>query len=236
MGSRIPSLVVIGLAAVMFAPPAAAQQAQQQPVAIDNYFPKQLPRGQVTVISVTVPGRVMPQSAEFAPAAGLTITGIKNAGGGQGQAAWWDITVNVASDAAPGPRTLTLVLPMGRRTTPFTFTVGNHAVQISALNAPAVSANRPTVDLQFTAADSANDLGESPYVWFLMRCGPGEPETGMVRGKAADGTVRASIPNPRTLAKIGLTAAAARCDLQTRVIDASGLESNTLNTAVEFRN
>lgn len=240
MYSGIPSLVVIGLAVLTFAgpgaPTSAAQQPQQQPVNIDNYFPKLLPRGQSTIISVTVPGRVMPQSAEFSPAAGITVTGIKAAGGGQGQAAWWELTVNVANDAAPGPRTLTLTLPMGRRTNAFAFTVANHGLLISALSVPATQANRPTVDLQFTAADPANDLGESPYVWFLMRCGPGEPETGMVRGKAAGGTVRASIPNPRTLVKIGLTAAAARCDLQTRVVDSNGIESNTLNTAVEFRN
>ena len=165
---------------------------------IDNYFPKQLPRGQSAVINVAVPGRAMPESAEFSPAAGITVAGIKAAGGGQGAVGWWEITVNVANDAAPGPRTLTLVLPMGRRTNPFRFTVANHGVMISALSVAAAQANRPTVDLQFTAADTANDLGESPYVWFMLRCGPGEPETGVVRGKAAGGAVRASIPNPRT--------------------------------------
>jgi hypothetical protein len=163
------------------------------------------------------------------------VTGIRPAGGAQG-AAWWEITVTVANDAAPGPRTLTLALPMGRRTNPFSFTVANHGLTISALSVPATPVNRPTVDLQFTAADPANDLGDSPYVWFMLRCGPGEPETGMVRGSATGGAVRASIPNPRTLSKIGLTAAANRCDLQTRVIDSNGIESNTLNTAVEFRN
>ena len=212
-----------------------AQQGQQQPVNIDNYFPKQLPRGQSAVINVAVPGRAMPASAEFSPAAGITVTGIRPAGGVQG-AAWWEITVNVANDAAPGPRTLTLALPMGRRTNPFSFIVANHGLTISALSVPATPVNRPTVDLQFTAADPANDLGNSPYVWFMLRCGPGEPETGMVRGNATGGAVRASIPNPRTLSKIGLTAAANRCDLQTRVIDSNGIESNTLNTAVEFRN
>ena len=236
----IRSLVLLGLTVLTFAGPgapvSAAQQPQQQPVNIDNYFPKQLPRGQSTIISVTVPGRVMPESAEFSPAAGITVAGIKAAGGGQGAVGWWDITVNVANDAAPGPRALTLTLPMGRRTNPFRFTVANHGLTISAFSVAATPASRPTVDLQFTAADPANELGESPYVWFMLRCGPGEPETGMVRGKATGGAVRASIPNPRTLTKIGLTAAANRCDLQTRVIDSHGIESNTLNTAVEFRN
>ena len=240
MYSGARSLIVVAFTCLACLGPgarvSAAQQPQQQPVNIDNYFPKQLPRGQSTIISVTVPGRAMPASAEVSPAAGITVAGIKAAGGGQGAVGWWEITVDVANDAAPGPRTLTLTLPMGRRTNPFRFTVANHGLVISALSVAAAQANRPTVDLQFTAADTANDLGESPYVWFLLRCGPGEPETGVVRGKAAGGAIRASIPNPRTLTKIGLTSAAARCDLQTRVIDSTGIESNTLNTTVEFRN
>jgi hypothetical protein len=166
MYSGIRCFAAIGLLVVAFAGPgapvSAAQQPQQLPVNIDNYFPKQLPRGQSTIISVTVPGRVMPESAEFSPAAGITVAGIKAAGGGQGAVGWWEISVNVANDAAPGPRALTLVLPMGRRTNPFKFTVANHGLMISQLTAAAAQANRPTVDLQFTVADAANDLGESP--------------------------------------------------------------------------
>lgn len=214
----------------------AAQQPQQQPVNIDSFFPKQLPRGRSTVISVAVPGRAVPQSAEFSPAAGITVSGIKQGGGGQGALGWWEITVNIANDAAPGNRALTLVLPMGR-TNPFTFTIASHAPSISALSIVSAQTNQPTVDLQFTAADASADLGDTPNVWFMLRCGPGEPETGVVRGKVSGGgVVRASIPNPRTFKGPGAPAAGNRCDLQARTSDSNGIESNTLNTTVEFRN
>ena len=47
--------------------------------------------------------------------------------------------------------------------------------------------------------------------------------------------VRAALPNlPKAAA--GGTAAAGKCDVQVRITDSIGIESNTLKTAVEFRN
>jgi hypothetical protein len=89
------------------------------------------------------------------------------------------------------------------------------------------------VELQLAAADAAGDLGDAPYVWFTAGCG-GEPVVGAVRGKVSAGLVRAALPNPRTAA--GDAPSAGKCDLQVRVTDSLGIDSNTLKTTVEFRN
>jgi hypothetical protein len=233
MYSATRCLTVIGFTFLAcLGPGAHVGDAQQpQPIAIDSFFPKQLPRGQSTVISVVVPGGAMPQSVEFSPSAGVTVSSIVRSGNGP---AWRDVTVNVAADAAPGSRTLVFVMPMGR-SNPLTVTIASHAPSISALSIVSAQSNQPTVDLQFTAADQSNDLGDSPYVWFTLSCG-GEAEQGVVRGKVSGGgVVRASIPKPRASAGRG-TPATGRCDLAVRTSDASSIESNTLKTTVDLKN
>lgn len=233
MYSATRGLTVIGFTFLAcLGPGAHVSDAQQpQPIAIDSFFPKQLPRGQSTVISVVVPGGAMPQSVEFSPSAGVTVSSIVRSGNGP---AWRDVTVNVAADAAPGSRTLVFVMPMGR-SNPLTVTIASHAPSISALSIVSAQSNQPTVDLQFTAADQSNDLGDSPYVWFTLGCG-GEAEQGVVRGKVSGGgVVRASIPKPRASAGRG-TPATGRCDLAVRTSDSSGIESNTLKTTVDLKN
>ena len=141
----------------------------------------------------------------------------------QGALTWSELRIEVAADAPTGDRTLALVLPMGR-TTPVTITVPSHVPKISELRLLSVQSNPPTLDVQFVAADASADLGDSPYVWFMIGCG-GELLPGIVHGKG-NSVVRASVPSP----------ASGRCDLQVRVIDALGIESNTLRTRVEFKN
>ena len=118
---------------------------------------------------------------------------------------------------------MAILLPIGR-TTPVTITVPSHVPKISELRLLSVQSNPPTLDLQFLASDPSADLGASPHVWFMMGCG-GELVPGIVHGKG-NSVVRASIPGP----------ASGRCDLQVRVIDGLGIESNTLRTTVEFKN
>ena len=233
MYSATRCLTVIGFTFLAcLGPGAHVGDAQQpQPIAIDSFFPKQLPRGQSTVISVVVPGGAMPQSVEFSPSAGVTVSSIVRSGNGP---AWRDVTVNVAADAAPGSRTLVFVMPMGR-SNPLTVMIASHAPSISALSIVSAQSNQPTVDLQFTAADQSNDLGDSPYVWFTLSCG-GEAEQGVVRGKVSGGgVVRASIPKPRASAGRS-TPATGRCELAARTSDASSIESNTLKTTVDLKN
>jgi hypothetical protein len=73
----------------------------------------------------------------------------------------------------------------------------------------------------------------------MMTCGS-DLWPGVVRGKMtvrdkSNGVVRASVPNPPTSAG-GRTATNGKCDLQVRVTDSGGIESNTLKTTVDFKN
>ena len=118
------------------------------------------------------------------------------------------------------------------RTAPTTISIPTHVPAISDLRIVPPQPNQPTFELQVTAADAAGDLGESPYVWFSAGCG-GEPLAGAVRGKVSGGVVRAVLPNLRKMAG---APAAGPCDLQVRVTDSTGIDSNTLKSTVEFRN
>ncbi len=229
------STIVFGVTLVTCLWPGARSSEAQQPVTIESVFPAQLPRGQSTVLNVAFPGRdLVVQTAEISPAAGVTVSGIKKAAESQG-IAWWEVTVDVAKDAAMGNRTLVLVMPMNR-TLPARITIPNHVPGISDLRILSAQSNQPNVELQFAAADESADLGESPYVWFTIGCG--EPVVGVVKGKVTardtrNGVVRAAAPNPHMH---GGTPATGKCDLKVRTTDSSGIESNTLNTTVDFKN
>ena len=194
--------------------------AQQTP-AIEFAFPNQLVRGQTSVVHIAIPSREMFQGAEVTPAAGVTVSAVSNAKRSElsQNVAWWDVTINVARDAAPGTRSLVLVTPTGR-STPTTVIIPNHVPAIADLRL--LGATPQAVDVQFSAMDESSDLGDLPYVWFTIICG-GEPTLGVVRGKAATGTIRASIPRP----------AAAACDLEVRASDRQRIDSNTLKTRVQ---
>jgi len=227
--------MVIGVTVLACFGPGAHVSAAQQPPSIEDVFPRQLVRGQTTVLSVAIPGRDAVQSAEISPSAGVTVSAVKKAEMAQG-VAWWEVTVDVAKDAAPGNRALTLVMPTGR-TAPMTLTIPAHVPGISDLKVLSTP-SQPTVELQFSAADESSDLGTAPYVWFTMSCG-GEPFVGAVKGKvtprdARNGVVHATFPNPRTVP--GAPPITGKCDLQVRASDSKGIDSNTLTTAVEFRN
>ena len=210
-----------------------AQGAQPPQVIIETVYPGHVPRGRTTVINVAVPSRDTVKAAEISPSTGVTVSGLKGSSSESEQAiGWWEITLDVAKDAAPGDRSLVLVMQMGR-TAPTTFSVVTHVPAISDLKIAPPQSNQPTVELQLAAADTAGDLGESPYVWFMADCG-GEPLAGAVRGKVSAGAVRAVLPNLRTAG--GATPAAGKCDLQVRVTDSMGIDSNTLTSTVEFRN
>jgi len=231
------SLMVLGFTFLACLGPDAQSSWAQQQVRIESVFPAQVPRGQSTVLHVAFPGRdLIVQAAEISPASGVTMSGVKRAADSQG-VAWWEVTVEVAKDAAPGPRSLVLVMPMGR-TLPTTVTVPTHVPSISDLRIVSAQSNQPTVELQFAAADESADLGDLPYVWFTIGCG-GDPALGVVKGKVTaretrNVVVRATVPNPRTPG--GGTSATGRCDLQVRATDSIGSESNTLKTTVDFKN
>lgn len=226
---------VVGVAASLLFVVSVLGQGTQPPLTrIETVYPRHVARGHTTVINVAIPSRDAVQAAEISPSTGMTVSGIKGSGSETEQAiGWWEITLDVAKDAAPGTRFLVLVMRMGR-TAPTTISVPTHVPTISDLRIVSPQSNQPTFELRLAAADAAGDLGDSPYVWFTAGCG-GSPLVGAVRGTVSAGVVRAALPNLHT-AGAGGTPAAGTCDLQVRVTDATGIESNTLKTTVEFRN
>ena len=226
---------VVGVAVSLLSVVSVLGQGAPPPQArIETVYPRHVARGHTTVINVALPSRDAVQAAEISPSTGVTVSGIKGSGSETEQAiGWWEITLDVAKDAAPGDRSLVLVMRMGR-TAPTTISVPTHVPTISDLRIVPPQSNQPTVELRVAAADAAGDLGDSPCVWFTAGCG-GPPLAGAVRGTVSAGVVRAALPNLHKAAGGG-TPVAGTCDLQVRVTDATGIESNTLKTTVQFRN
>jgi len=236
MYSGTRSFIVIGFTFLACLGSVHISEAQQ--IRVEGIFPRQLPLGQATVINVAVPSRDGIQAAEISPPSGIKVSGIKLGQSIQGALTWSELTIDVAKDAAPGARTLVLLVPMGR-TIPVAIMIPGHLPSIAELSVLSAQSNQPTLELQFAAVDASADLGESPYVWFTIGCG-GEALPGVVHGKVTardkgNSVVRASVPNPRTPAGGG-TPASGKCDLQVRMTDSGGIESNTLRTTVDFKN
>lgn len=216
---RSRSIVAIGFL-VLGAWPAGAQQLK-----IENAYPRQLPPGQTTEVSVVVATLNDLQGAEMMPSQGVTVSRITREESFQGALTWFRLTIDVARDAAPGNRELVVQLPAGR-TSPIVLTIPSRVPRISALRT--ITGPNPDIfSLEMMAAADEGDLGDAPYVWFMTACG-GMPMPGVVRGTAtrlgASTSIRAAIPRPAT--------AQSTCELQVRVADATGAESNTLKGSV----
>jgi hypothetical protein len=234
MSSRVRTFIVTGCTVLALLGPAAhVGDAQAVPGVIGSYYPTQLAAGQTTVVNLAT-SRIPIQSIEITPSAGMMVVDMKQRDLNQG-AIWWAVSIAVAKDAAPGPRMLVAVQPTGR-TAPITLTIPSYVPSISDLRILSAQLNQPTVDVQFVASSQGGTFGDTPYVWFTLGCGPGRPEVGVVRGRFAGGTIRASIPNPRVVAgRAGAPAAGTHCDLQVRATDAGGIDSNMSKVAFDFK-
>jgi hypothetical protein len=225
---------LVALACVLFIGVARIAYAQQVPGVIGSVYPTQLMPGQTTSVHIALARNNPVQSIEITPSTGVTVSDMKSRDLNQGSV-WWEFTVTVAKDAPPGPRTLVAVQQSGR-TAPVTLLIPDHVPNISNLRVVSAQASQPMVDLQLTASNQAGPFGPTPKVWFLLGCGPGQPEAGIVRGKFDNGTIRAGIPNPRTLQEhAGAPAMGTRCDLQVRATDTTGIDSNVLMTTFDFK-
>jgi hypothetical protein len=227
LSGALACVAVIGIAQIA--------RAQQVPGVIGSVYPTQLMPGQSTSVHVALARNNPVQSIEVTPSTGITVSDLKFRDLNQGSV-WWEFTVTVAKDAAPGSRALVAVQQNGR-TTPVTLLIPDHVPNISNLRVVSAQTTQPMVDLQLTASNQGGGtFGGTPKVWFLLACGPGQPEAGIVRGKSDSGTIRASIPNPRTLQEhAGAPATGNHCDLQVRASDTSGIDSNVLTTTFDFK-
>src|SRR5258706_16147241 len=160
---------VIGLTILAALGPWARVAEAQQTPPIEFAFPNQLVRGQTSVIHIAIPSREMFQGAEISPAAGVTVASVTNAKRPElsQNVAWWDVTLNVARDAAPGSRALVLVTPAGR-SPPTSLVIPDHVPAISDLRV--VTAAPATVDLQFAATDEKSHVRALPYASFPLAC------------------------------------------------------------------
>src|SRR5258705_2184070 len=119
------------LACVVLIAIAEISDAQQMPGVIGSVYPTQLTPGQSTVVHVAL-GRNNPvQSIEITPSTAVTVSDMKSRDLNQGSV-WWEFTVTVAKDAAPGPRALVAVQQNGR-TAPVTVVIPDHVPNISNL-------------------------------------------------------------------------------------------------------
>jgi hypothetical protein len=229
------TIAVLGaFACALFTGIGRISYAQQLPGVIGSVYPTQLMPGQTTSVHIALARNNPVQSIEITPSTGVTVSDMKSRDLNQGSV-WWEFMVTVAKDAAPGPRTLVAVQQTGR-TAPVTLLIPDHVPNISNLRVVSAQPNQPMVDLQLSASNQAGTFGGTPRVWFLLACGPGQPEAGIVRGKFDNGAIRAGIPNPRSLQEhAGAPAMGNRCDLQVRATDTSGIDSNVLMTTFDFK-
>jgi hypothetical protein len=231
---RVTIAALDALVCVLIIGIAHISHAQQAPGVIGSVYPTQLMPGQSTSLHIALARNNPVQSIEITPSTGVTVSDMKSRDLNQGSV-WWEFTVTLAKDAAPGPRSLVAVQQNGR-TAPVTVLVPDHVPTISNLRVVSAQASQPMVDLQLTASNQGGTFGATPNVWFLLDCGPGQPEAGIVRGRFDSGTIRAAIPNPRTLQEhAGAPATGKRCDLQVRATDTSGTDSNALMTTFDFK-
>ena len=229
---RTSSVVAAGLLALGSLTVVARADAQGLPNVIEGFFPTQLAAGQSNVLHVGIPGRNEVTAVEISPAAGITVKNIVRGDVREGST-FWNVTIDVAPDAMPGTRTIVAVNPMGR-TAPRPITVYAHVPAISNPKIVSAAVNQPDVQFQFAMNETPNEVGDAPYVWFFLGCG-GEPESGVVKGKFANGVVTAAIPNPRTQMKPFAPPPNSHCDLEFRASDSKMADSNTLKTTVDFK-
>src|SRR2546426_7524396 len=104
------SCMIIGFTLLVYLGPGVNSSEAQQ-IRIEGVFPRQLPRGQATVINVAVSNRDASQSPEISPPAGGKGAGIKTGRKFQGALTWSELTIHVAKEAAPGERTPPVLLP-----------------------------------------------------------------------------------------------------------------------------
>src|SRR5438046_10694739 len=98
---------------------------------VGSMYPTQLARGQSNVLHIAL-GRNNPvQALEISPADGITVTRTSSRDLNQGSV-WWELTLNVTANAAPGPRTLVVVQERGR-TAPVTLTIPDHLPNVPNL-------------------------------------------------------------------------------------------------------
>ena len=224
------SFVAFACAVAPYVGPGTAT-AQAQQLRVENAYPRQLPLGETTVVNVVIATRDDIQSVDISPAQGVSVSGVTRGETFQGALTWFAIAIEAARDAKPGERSLVVQLPAGR-TAPTALSIPSHVPHIANLRVVGVRPNPPSLQLEVATTDTSSDLGDAPHVWFTMACGD-MPLPGVVRGTVRQAETGTLVSAVLPLATARAPTPRATCDLQLRVADASGHESNTLTTTVD---
>jgi len=240
MHSRAWAFTGIGLALVTtsLGPGVPSGKVLQQ-IEIERFFPRQLPRGQSTVITLAGKNIDTIQAVEISPSPGITVTGIKldaqktEADRRAGRLKWWELTVQVDQDAATGERTVVLLTLRGR-TPPRPIIIPSHLPSISDLTILSAQSDGATVELRLSAFDELADLGDVVDVWFNIRCG-GAGVAGGSNGQLIRRDQRNSVVHATVRGGYGASATG-MCEFTVRISDSGGIDSNTLKTTVDFKN
>src|SRR5438093_13210015 len=149
MDARAPLFTAIGSVLVIALGPGARISGAQQPqgpVVIGSYYPTQVIPGQTTVLRVALVRNNPVLSLEITPSQGITVTKTASRDLNQGSV-WWEFTLDVAKEAAPGARALVAVTKNGR-TAPVTLTIPDHVPNLSNLKVLAAKSDQPEIHLQ----------------------------------------------------------------------------------------
>src|SRR5215471_5468632 len=177
---RLHNRTVIVIGFVLLGTTGAFVHTAEAQVRMEGMFPRQLPRGQETIVNVAIQSQQAIQSVEISPSAGVKVSSIKVGESFQGAYTWSELHIAVAADAAPGKRVMVIALPTGR-TSPISITIPDHVPIISDLRVVRPQSAGTPLELQLAAVDSSADIGQSPYVWFMITCGD-EIVPGVIHG------------------------------------------------------
>ncbi len=167
------------------------------------------------------------------PADGVSVSGIKVLDDKRSDGVKrWVLLFTVEKLAVPGKRSVVLVTSEGR-TAPQEVEIPPHVPEIGRVLASKAQMKPLLVKLQLSVSDAANDLGESPGLFTMLRCGAnviggiGHAKAVPMGPRTSRVTFSIDQPNQEVLEPVV-------CDLEVTLSDTKGYDG-TLKTQVEFK-
>jgi hypothetical protein len=202
-------------------------------VKMTNFSPTQLARGHVTEVGALIDEKAVLQSAEATPADGVSVGEIKVLDDKRSDGMKrWSLVFTVDKQAEPGKRSVVLVTS-GGRTAPQEVEIPPHVPEIGRFSVTKVQRKPLLVELSVSVSDAGNDLGDSPGLFYVLRCG-GSFMGSIAKAKAvrvgpgrSQVTVSIDQPDQAVLEPVV-------CDLEVTLSDEKGYDGR-LQTTVDFK-
>jgi hypothetical protein len=211
-------------------PPAATGKGE---VKMTLFHPEQLTRGHVNEVHALIDEKAVLQSAEVTPPEGVSVSGIRVLNDKRSDGVKrWSLVFTVDKQAVPGKRSVVLVTSEGR-TAPQEVEIPSHVPEIGRVVVSKARMKPLLVELSLSVSDAGNDLGESPSLFYTLRCGRnvvgGTDHAKAVHVGPRTSRVTVLIDQPgSTVLEPSV------CDLEITLSDAKGY-NGTLKTQVEFK-